>query len=209
MSLPSGFHEADMYLELDDAFNNAGGLCPSTHSHFEEMLALPELGVGVFELDFGDQALTYFVEHQMLSMWKEYKGENHQHFKQFSDSKEARAIPPTRLVNRVKDWHFLCDHYMTCQFHEQSRVNKSQPSLEGLQPSSGDEICETVLGRRPGYSKSLGWGPKPKSRKSTTSSSSSSYDEMHSREISELKASLGNSNCLIDEQRIREEEHDR
>ncbi|KAL0553865.1 hypothetical protein IC582_007769 [Cucumis melo] len=48
----------------------------------------------------------------------------------------------------------------------------------------------------------------PKSRKSTTSSYSSSYHEMRSREISKLKASLENANCLIEEQRIREEEHD-
>ncbi|TYK02259.1 CACTA en-spm transposon protein [Cucumis melo var. makuwa] len=32
----------------------------------------------------------------------------------------------------------------------------SQPILEGSQPLSGDEICDQVLGRRPGYSKGLG-----------------------------------------------------
>ncbi|KAA0046352.1 zinc finger protein ZPR1-like protein [Cucumis melo var. makuwa] len=47
-----------------------------------------------------------------------------------------------------------------------------QPTLEDNQLLSGDEICETVLGRRPDYSKDLGWGPKPKACKTTSVSSS-------------------------------------
>ena len=75
-----------------------------------------------------------------------------------------------------------------------------QPVVEGSQPFSRDEICETVLGRWPGYSKDLGWGPKPKSWKSTSVNSSSTYEqEMHSREVNEL-ASLENANRLIEEQ---------
>ncbi|KAA0051709.1 CACTA en-spm transposon protein [Cucumis melo var. makuwa] len=46
----------------------------------------------------------------------------------------------------------------------------SQPTLEGSQPLFRDEICDQVLGRRPGYSKGLGWGPKPKARKTTSAS---------------------------------------
>ncbi|KAA0047465.1 zinc finger protein ZPR1-like protein [Cucumis melo var. makuwa] len=45
---------------------------------------------------------------------------------------------------------------------------QSQPTLEGNQPLSGDEICDQVLGKQPGYSKGLGWGPKPKVRKTTS-----------------------------------------
>ncbi|KAA0032452.1 CACTA en-spm transposon protein [Cucumis melo var. makuwa] len=44
---------------------------------------------------------------------------------------------------------------------------QSQPTSEGSQPLSGNEICDQVLGRRPGYSKGLGWGPKPKVHKTT------------------------------------------
>ncbi|KAA0040161.1 GDSL esterase/lipase [Cucumis melo var. makuwa] len=36
---------------------------------------------------------------------------------------------------------------------------QSQPTLEGSQPFFGNEICETVLGRRSGYSKGLSWRP--------------------------------------------------
>ena len=49
---------------------------------------------------------------------------------------------------------------------------QSQPTLEGSQPLSRDEICETVLGTQPDYSKDLGWGPKLKARKTTSASSS-------------------------------------
>ncbi|KAA0042170.1 uncharacterized protein E5676_scaffold124G00320 [Cucumis melo var. makuwa] len=53
MSFPNSFHETDMNLELDDAFNNVRGSssvghrCPSTHSHshIEETSALSELRV--------------------------------------------------------------------------------------------------------------------------------------------------------------------
>ena len=68
---------------------------------------------------------------------------------------------------------------------------QSQPTLEGSQPLSGDEICETTLGRQPGYSKGLGWSPRPKSRKTANSFSSSSYEqEMQAREVTKLKAHL-------------------
>ncbi|TYK01082.1 zinc finger protein ZPR1-like protein [Cucumis melo var. makuwa] len=49
---------------------------------------------------------------------------------------------------------------------------QSQPTLEGSQSLSRDEICNQVLGRPPGYSKGLGWGPKQKARKMTSASSS-------------------------------------
>ncbi|KAA0054670.1 CACTA en-spm transposon protein [Cucumis melo var. makuwa] len=56
--------------------------------------------------------------------------------------------------------------------HHQMLELQSQPTLEGSQPLSRDEICETVLGRRPGYSKGLGWGLKPKAHKTISANSS-------------------------------------
>ncbi|TYK28759.1 uncharacterized protein E5676_scaffold403G001140 [Cucumis melo var. makuwa] len=46
---------------------------------------------------------------------------------------------------------------------------RSQPTPESSQPLSKDEICKTILGMRPDYSKGLGYGPKLKSRKTTAS----------------------------------------
>ncbi|TYK09466.1 CACTA en-spm transposon protein [Cucumis melo var. makuwa] len=57
--------------------------------------------------------------------------------------------------------------------HNQMLELQSQPTPEGSQPLSEDEICDQVLGRRPGYSKGLGWGPKSKARRTTSASSSS------------------------------------
>ncbi|KAA0051078.1 zinc finger protein ZPR1-like protein [Cucumis melo var. makuwa] len=51
---------------------------------------------------------------------------------------------------------------------------QSQPTQEGSQSLTGDEICETILGRRPSYSKGLGWGTKPKFQYAAGSSSSPS-----------------------------------
>ncbi|TYK27699.1 CACTA en-spm transposon protein [Cucumis melo var. makuwa] len=208
----------------------------------------------LFVLDFNDQVMNRFVEHQMLTTFKEFRADYHRHFKKYSDPKKARANPPNALVGRDEDWHFLCDHYISRAFQEQSWMNKaarqkqpynhssgsksflqrqyelaerkresvdrvelfrethvragtfvsqaaedahnqmlelqSQPTLEGNQPLSEDEICDQVLGRRPGYSKGLGWGPKPKAcRTASASSSSTSYSQSTEKEI-ELQAKL-------------------
>ncbi|TYK21531.1 CACTA en-spm transposon protein [Cucumis melo var. makuwa] len=178
----------------------------------------------LFVLDFNDQAMNRFVEHQMLTTFKEFRADCHRHFKKYSDSEEARANPPNVLVGRDEDWHFLCDHYIRAitddkatrqkQPYNHSSASKSfllrqyklakrkgesidhvelfqkthvragifmsqnqmlelqsRPTLKGSQPLSEDEICDQVLGRRPGYSKGLGWGPKPKARRTASASS--------------------------------------
>ncbi|KAA0035423.1 CACTA en-spm transposon protein [Cucumis melo var. makuwa] len=120
---------------------------------------------GLFVLDFNDQAMN-------------------------SNLEEARANPPNALVGRDEDWHFLCDHFINRAFQNQMLELQSQPTPEGSQPLSEDEICDQVLGRRPGYSKGLGWGPKPKARRTTSASSSStSYSQSTEKEI-ELQAKL-------------------
>uniref|UniRef100_A0A9I9E3R3 CACTA en-spm transposon protein n=1 Tax=Cucumis melo TaxID=3656 RepID=A0A9I9E3R3_CUCME len=143
----------------------------------------------LFVLDFNDQAMNRFVEHQMLTTFKEFRADCSRYFKKYSDPEEARANPPNALVGRDEDWHFLCDHYISRAFqyklaerkgepvdrvelfrkthvragtfvsqaaedaHNQMLELQSQPTPEGSQPLSEDEICDQVLGRRPGYSK--------------------------------------------------------
>ena len=94
--------------------------------------------------------------------------------------------------------------------HNQMLQLQSQPISEGSQPLYEDKICETVLGKRLGYSKGHGWGPKPKSRKSYASSSCSSYYH-HALivEVSKLRDNLANANRMIEEQRLSVEERDR
>ncbi|XP_050942276.1 uncharacterized protein LOC127149923 [Cucumis melo] len=208
----------------------------------------------LFVLDFNDQAMNKFVEHQMLTTFKEFRADCHRHFKKYSDPEKARANPPNTLVGRDEDWHFLYDHYISRAFQEQSRTNKaarqkqpynhssgsksflqrqyelaerrghpvdrvelfrethvragtfvsqaaedahnqmlelqSQPTPEGSQPLSEDEICDQVLGRRPGYSKRLGWGPKPKARRTASASSSSTSCSQSTQKEIELQAKL-------------------
>ncbi|KAA0047500.1 CACTA en-spm transposon protein [Cucumis melo var. makuwa] len=56
-----------------------------------------------FVLDFNDQAMNRFVEHQMLNTFKELWGDYVRHFKKYSDPKKARANPPHILVGRNED----------------------------------------------------------------------------------------------------------
>ncbi|KAA0065324.1 CACTA en-spm transposon protein [Cucumis melo var. makuwa] len=54
-----------------------------------------------------------------------------------------------------------------------------------------DEICDQVLGRRPDYSKGLGWGPKPKARKRmSVSSSTTSYSQSATEREIQIQAKL-------------------
>ncbi|KAA0061249.1 CACTA en-spm transposon protein [Cucumis melo var. makuwa] len=56
-----------------------------------------------FVLDFNDQAMNRFVEHQMFNTFKEFRGNYHRHFKKYSDPDEARVNPPHLLVRRDED----------------------------------------------------------------------------------------------------------
>lgn len=67
-------------------------------------------------LDFDDQPLTRFFKNQMLTSFKEFRGDCHRYFKKYSDPEQARANPLHRLVGRLEDWHFLCDHYLSQAF---------------------------------------------------------------------------------------------
>ncbi|TYK05098.1 CACTA en-spm transposon protein [Cucumis melo var. makuwa] len=57
----------------------------------------------LFVLDFNDQAMNRFVQHQMLTTFKEFWANCHRHFKKYSDPEEARANPPNALVGRDED----------------------------------------------------------------------------------------------------------
>ncbi|TYK29077.1 CACTA en-spm transposon protein [Cucumis melo var. makuwa] len=180
----------------------------------------------LFVLDFNDQAMNRFVEHQMLMTFKEFRADCHRHFKEYNDPEEARANPPNALVGRDEDWHFLCDHYISRAFQKQSRTNKAARQKQSYNHSSGSksflqrqyELAERkgepadrvelfqethvragtvvsqaaedvhVLGRRLGYSKGLGWGPKAH-RTASASSSSTSCLQSTEKEI-ELQAKL-------------------
>ncbi|KAA0032158.1 CACTA en-spm transposon protein [Cucumis melo var. makuwa] len=56
-----------------------------------------------FVLDFDEQAMNRFVEHQMLSTFKEFRDHCHMYFKKYSNHEEARANPPHILVGCMKD----------------------------------------------------------------------------------------------------------
>ena len=66
-----------------------------------------------FVLDFTDHTLNKYIEHQMLTSFKEYRADLHRHFKKCGDLEQARAKPLTKLKNHLKYWKFLCDHYLS------------------------------------------------------------------------------------------------
>ncbi|TYJ97123.1 CACTA en-spm transposon protein [Cucumis melo var. makuwa] len=57
----------------------------------------------LFVLDFNDQVMNRFVEHQMLTTFKEFRVDCHRHFKKYSGPEEAHANPPNALVGRDED----------------------------------------------------------------------------------------------------------
>uniref|UniRef100_A0A9I9ECM2 CACTA en-spm transposon protein n=1 Tax=Cucumis melo TaxID=3656 RepID=A0A9I9ECM2_CUCME len=56
-----------------------------------------------FVLDFNDQAMNRFVEHQMLMTFKEFRTDCHRQFKKYNDPEKARANPSNVLVGRHED----------------------------------------------------------------------------------------------------------
>ncbi|KAA0066177.1 CACTA en-spm transposon protein [Cucumis melo var. makuwa] len=143
--------------------------------------------------------MNRFIEHQMFSTFKEFQDDYHRHFKKYSDPKEAHANRPHLLVERDENWHYLCDHYMSRAFQNQMLELQSQPTLEGTQPLSRDEIYEMMLGRRSGYSKCLDWGPKPKAYRTTNASSATTSCSQSMVEL-QLWTALNEAMLQIEEQ---------
>uniref|UniRef100_A0A9I9EG05 CACTA en-spm transposon protein n=1 Tax=Cucumis melo TaxID=3656 RepID=A0A9I9EG05_CUCME len=115
-----------------------------------------------FVLDFNDQAMNRFVEHQMLTTFKKFRGDCHRHFKRYSDSEEDQTSnhERKRLLDRssltiiaagqsrfYNDSMSLLRKKGSQSTHNQMLELQSQPTLEGSQLLSGDEICNQVLGR--------------------------------------------------------------
>uniref|UniRef100_A0A9I9EDU7 CACTA en-spm transposon protein n=1 Tax=Cucumis melo TaxID=3656 RepID=A0A9I9EDU7_CUCME len=173
--------------------------------------------------------MNRFVEHQMLTTFKEFRADCHRHFKKYSDPEEACANPPNEQsrtnkasrqkqpynhssgsksflqrqyelaerrgqpVDRVElfwETHVRAGHSCHRPPRNQMLELQSQHTPEGSQPLSEDEIRDQVLGRRPGYSKGLGWGPKPKGRRTASASSSSTSCSQSTEKEIELQAKL-------------------
>ncbi|TYK02822.1 CACTA en-spm transposon protein [Cucumis melo var. makuwa] len=189
-SFPSSFDEIDeMFLEfIKDLNNTVGGIPMSIDPGVEEPIS-PQAVSAFFVLDFNDHVMNRFVEHQMLTTFKEFRDECYKHFKKYNDPKEARVNTSYILVGHMEDWQFLCDHYMSrafqfscrsihgqaklldrsnltviatgqsCFYNDNTSLLSNEPTLESSQPLSRNEICET-------------WGPKPKSYKMASAGSS-------------------------------------
>ncbi|TYK03072.1 gamma-aminobutyrate transaminase POP2 [Cucumis melo var. makuwa] len=69
-----------------------------------------------------------FVEHQMLSTFKEFWGDYHRHFKKYNDPEEACVNPPHLLVGRNENLHYLCDYYMSRAF--QAKLDQVMQRIE-------------------------------------------------------------------------------
>ncbi|KAA0060548.1 CACTA en-spm transposon protein [Cucumis melo var. makuwa] len=61
------------------------------------------LMIDFFVLDFNDQAMNRFAEHQMLNTFQKFQNDCHKYFKKYSDLEEAHANPPHLLVRRDED----------------------------------------------------------------------------------------------------------
>ncbi|KAA0035038.1 CACTA en-spm transposon protein [Cucumis melo var. makuwa] len=62
--------------------------------------------VWFFVLDFNDQVMNRFVEHQMLNTFKKFR-DCHRHFKKYSNPEVARANPPHLLTIGLLKRHWL------------------------------------------------------------------------------------------------------
>ncbi|KAA0051713.1 cytochrome P450 CYP82D47-like [Cucumis melo var. makuwa] len=178
-SFSSGFEETDaLFLEFDDEFNNGGG-SSSMGDNSSESLYLKD-----------NWAYIAPIEEKPISPYTV----------RFSQA-ICVCVRHTFLFCYLK-WTDVGREYI----ENQMLKLQSQPTQEGSQPLSGDEICDKVLGRRPDYSKVLSWGPKYKFHKSCASSSLTSFSQAKEFEdanvmIKYQRVELEEAKCMIEEQR--------
>ncbi|KAA0056747.1 CACTA en-spm transposon protein [Cucumis melo var. makuwa] len=198
-------------------FSQAIGVC--VRRHFPSaVLSGRTLGENTLRLS---RATSRFVEHQMLTTFKEFRVDCYRLFKKYSDPEEARANPPNALeqsrTNKAARQKQPYNHssgsksFLQRQYEPAERrgqpvdrvelfrethvragtfVSQAAEDAHGSQPLSEDEICDQVLGRRPGYLKGVGWGPKPKARRTASASSSSTSSSQSTQKEIELQAKL-------------------
>ncbi|KAA0035656.1 CACTA en-spm transposon protein [Cucumis melo var. makuwa] len=107
-------------------------IAPSVEKPISPHVIRFSLAIGVSERHFSFAALN-------VCTFKEFRGDFHRHFKKYNDLKEARANPSNLLVGCDEEWHFFCDHYMSCAFQEQSRTNKAARQKQSYNHSSGSK----------------------------------------------------------------------
>ncbi|TYK20435.1 CACTA en-spm transposon protein [Cucumis melo var. makuwa] len=93
--------------------------------------------------------MNRFVEHQIFTTFKEFQGDYHRHFKEYSDPVEAHANQQHLLVKRDEDRHFLCDHHMSRAFQStvelqlQAKLDQAMQRIEeqiGNHEALGSEV---------------------------------------------------------------------
>ncbi|KAA0061298.1 CACTA en-spm transposon protein [Cucumis melo var. makuwa] len=165
----------------------------------------------LFVLDFNDQVMNRFVELQMnnhgrtrllgrSSLTIIVAGPSRFYNDSTSSLRKGESIDHVELFweMHVRAGTFVSQAAEDA--HNQMLELQSQPTPEGNQPLSGHEICDQVLDRRPGYSKGLGWGPKPKVRRTMSASSSSTSCLQSTQKEIELQAKLNEALERIDVQ---------
>ncbi|TYK26609.1 gamma-aminobutyrate transaminase POP2 [Cucumis melo var. makuwa] len=199
-SFSSNYEETDApFLEFSDKLNNAERLKRYVHKNDKILMTIAP---------GAEKPISLYVVRLSRKL---YRGDYHRHFKKYHDSKHAHANPLHILVGRLKDWHFLCDHYMSHAFqgaedaHNQILELQSQLTPEGSQPLFGDEIYEKVLSRRLDYSKGLGCGSKSKFRKSCASSFLTLF--LQAREFEDAKIMIEQQIVVLEEAKRMIEEH--
>ncbi|KAA0057456.1 (R)-mandelonitrile lyase 1-like [Cucumis melo var. makuwa] len=190
-SFLSGFEETDaLFLEFGDKFNNTGGSSsvddnsdetqPSLTPRRRQQSRLLKLERYVFKNGKILIVIALGAEKPISPHAIRFSQSNHGRTRLLDNSSLIiKVAGPSRFYNN--DMSLL----------------RNEPTPEGSKPVFGDEICKKVLSRRPGYSKGLGWGPKPKTRKSCASSSSTTFSQ--AREVEEAKV-------LIEQQKVELEE---
>ncbi|KAA0052890.1 CACTA en-spm transposon protein [Cucumis melo var. makuwa] len=171
-SFLSGFKRTDvMFFEFDNELNTAGGSSSVDDNSETSVVSTLEVGECAalirwadvwreyievikgglhhhFVFDCNSQATNGFIGHQMLTSFKEFGDDYHRNFKKYSDHEHESCISESNVGTLVLAY------------------------FRGFLVILWGEICEVVLGRRSGYSKGLGWGPKLKFRKTSARSSS-------------------------------------
>ncbi|KAA0041912.1 CACTA en-spm transposon protein [Cucumis melo var. makuwa] len=153
LSFPSGFDETDaMFLEFVEDLNNHAGGSSLMGKNLGELNGMKRAQSRLLELKY------YVHANGRISML-------------IVPDVEKPILPHAIRFSQAIGVCVRNTFSVRCLKWTDIESNSRTPIPaypDGSQPFSRDEICETMLGRRLGYSKGLGWGPKSKSCKPTS-----------------------------------------
>nr|GMD47431.1 formin-like protein 4 isoform X2 [Ipomoea batatas] len=153
--------------------------CPIKYSNYtkeEKNCAWERLLMRLDIVNFREDSRVFqCVENILKVRYRNYKHALHKEFLKYHSATEAKLHVPKGLT--TENWNELCDHWSKGDVHKKMVAMLETSELEG-NPMIADQVYDVVMGKRSGYVKGMGNGPKPVTSTSTRANNSHLEEKM-------------------------------